>query len=88
LSRQRSRAVRIKTASAPVRPTPPAPKCRPSRQADASTNRVEGSLSPDSALPRVEGAVDHVTCVAQRRGELAIEIGIIFNDEQATLAST
>jgi hypothetical protein len=34
-------------------------------------------------LLAVESAVHHVTGIAQRRGELTIEIGIIFNDEQA-----
>ena len=31
----------------------------------------------------VERAIDDVAGVGQRRGELTIEIGIIFNDEQA-----
>ena len=30
----------------------------------------------------VEGAVDHVTGVGQRGGKLAIEIGIILDDEE------
>jgi hypothetical protein len=31
----------------------------------------------------VEGAIDHVTGVGQRRRELTIEIGIVFNNQQA-----
>jgi hypothetical protein len=34
-------------------------------------------------LLAVKGAIDHITGVCQRRGELAIEIRIVLNDEQA-----
>jgi poly-beta-hydroxyalkanoate depolymerase len=35
------------------------------------------------ALLAVEGAIDHIAGVGQRRGELAVEIGIVFDDEKA-----
>jgi hypothetical protein len=31
----------------------------------------------------IEGAINDITGVGQRGGQLAIEVGVIFNDEQA-----
>ncbi len=54
------------------------------RQADVEHDGVIGlAVAEIMPLLAVEGAVDHIAGVAQRRGELAIEIGIVFNDEQA-----
>ena len=54
------------------------------RQADIEHDRVIGlAVAEKVPLLAVEGAIDHIAGVGQRRGELTIEIGIIFNDEQA-----
>ena len=54
------------------------------RQADVEHHRVVGlAVAEEVALLAIEGAVDDIAGVGQRRGELAVEIGIIFNDEQA-----
>jgi len=34
-------------------------------------------------LLAVEGAVDHVTGIGQRGGELPVEIGIVFDNKKA-----
>ncbi len=54
------------------------------RQADIEHDRVIGlAVAEKVPLLAVERAIDHVAGVGQRRRELAIEIGIVFNDEQA-----
>ena len=53
-------------------------------QADVEHDRIIGfAVAEEVALLAIEGAVDHVAGIAQRRGELTIEIGIVFNDEEA-----
>src|SRR5665647_3990053 len=53
-------------------------------QADVENDRVVGfRLAEIMALFAVESAVDHVAGIGQRGGELAIEIGVVLNDEEA-----
>ena len=53
-------------------------------QADVEDDRVVGlDLAEIMPLLAVEGAVDDVTGVGQRGGELAVEVGVVFDDEQA-----
>ena len=52
-------------------------------QADVEDDGVVGlGLAEIVALLAVEGAVDHVAGVGQRRRELAVEIGIVLDDEE------
>ena len=54
------------------------------RQADVEDDRVVGlGLAEVMALLAVEGAVDHIAGVGQRGGELAVEVGIVLDDEEA-----
>ena len=54
------------------------------RQADVEHDRVVGfAVAEKMPLLAIERAIDHISGVGQRRGQLTIEIGIIFNDEQA-----
>ena len=54
------------------------------RQADVEHHGVIGfAVAEKMPLLAVEGAIDHIAGVGQRRGELTVEIGIVFNDEQA-----
>ena len=54
------------------------------RQADIENDGVVGlALAEEVAFLAVEGAIDHIAGVGQRRGELAIEIGIVFDNEKA-----
>ena len=54
------------------------------RQSDIEHDRVVGlAVAEKVAFLAIEGAIDDVTGVGQRSGELTIEIGIVFNDEQA-----
>ena len=53
------------------------------RQADIEDDRVVGlGLAEIMALLAVKGAVDHVAGLGQRRGKLAVEIGIVLDDEE------
>ena len=53
-------------------------------QADVEDDRVVGlGLAEVMALLAVEGAVDHVAGIGQRGRELAVEIGVVLDDEQA-----
>ena len=53
-------------------------------QADVEHDRVIGlAVAEEMPLLAIEGAVDHIAGIGQRRGQLTIEIGIVFNDEQA-----
>ena len=54
------------------------------RQADVEHDGVVGlAVAEKMPLLAVERAIDHISGVAQRGGELAIEIRIVLNDEQA-----
>jgi len=54
------------------------------RQADIEDDRVIGlGLAQIMALLAVEGAVDHIAGVRERSRQLAIEIGVVLDDEQA-----
>ncbi len=54
------------------------------RQTDVEHDRViRFAVAEKMPFLAVERAIDDVAGVGQRRGELTIEIGIIFNDEQA-----
>ena len=54
------------------------------RQADVEHDRIIGfAVAEEMPLFAVEGAVDHISGVAQRRGKLTIEIRIVLNDKQA-----
>ena len=53
-------------------------------QADVEDDGVVGlGLAEIMALLAVEGAIDHVAGLGQRGGQLAIEIGVVLDDEQA-----
>ena len=53
-------------------------------QADVEDDGVVGlGLAEKVAFLAVEGAVDHIARVGQRRRELAVEIGIVLDDEEA-----
>ena len=53
------------------------------RQADVEDHRVIGlGLAEVMAFLAVEGAVDHIARVGQRRGELAVEVGIVLDHEE------
>ena len=52
-------------------------------QADIEDHRVIGlGLAEIVALLAVEGAVDHIAGVGQRRGELPVEVGIVLDHEE------
>ena len=54
------------------------------RQADVEDDGVVGlGIAQIMALLAVEGAVDDVAGVGQRGRELAVEVGVVFDDEQA-----
>ena len=54
------------------------------RQADVEHDGVVGlAVAEIVPLLAVEGAVDDIAGVGQRRGELAVQIRIVLNDEQA-----
>ena len=54
------------------------------RQADVEDDGVVGlGLAEIMALLAVEGAVDDIAGVGQRGGELAVEIGVVLDDEEA-----
>ena len=54
------------------------------RQADVEHDGVVGlAIAEIVPLLAVESTVDHIAGIAQRSGELAIEIRIVLNDEQA-----
>ena len=53
-------------------------------QADVEDDGVVGlGLAEVMPLLAVEGAVDHIAGVGQRRRELAVEIGIVLDNEEA-----
>ena len=53
-------------------------------QADIEHHRViRFAVAEEMPLLAIEGAIDHISGIGQRRCQLTIEIGIIFNDEQA-----
>ena len=50
---------------------------------DVEDHRVIGlGLAEEMPLFAIEGAIDDIAGVGQRGDELAIEIGIVFNDEE------
>ena len=54
------------------------------RQADIENDRVVGfGLAEIMALLAVEGAIDDIAGVGQRGGELAVEIGVVLDHEEA-----
>ena len=54
------------------------------RQADVEHDGVIGlAVAEKMPLLAIEGAVDHITGIAQRRRQLTVEIRIVLNDEQA-----
>ena len=54
------------------------------RQADVEHDGVIGlGVAEEVPLLAVEGAVDHIAGVGQRRRQLAVEIRIVLDDEQA-----
>ena len=54
------------------------------RQADVEDHRVIGlGLAEVMALLAVEGAIDDIAGVGQRGGELAVEVGVVLDDEEA-----
>ena len=54
------------------------------RQADVEHHGIVGlAVAEEMALLAVEGAIDHIAGVGQRRRQLTIEIRVIFNNEQA-----
>ena len=57
-------------------------------QADVEDDRVIGlGLAEVVAFLAVEGAVDHIAGVGQRGRELAVEIGVVLDDEQTQVFS-
>ena len=54
------------------------------RQADIQHDRViRLAVAKEMSLLAIKRAIDHVTGVGQRRRKLAIEIGIVFDNEKA-----
>ena len=54
------------------------------RQAEIEHDRVIGlGVAEEVALLAVLGLVDHIARIGESRNELPVEIGIIFDDEQA-----
>ena len=54
------------------------------RQADIKNDRVVGlGLAEIMAFLAIEGAIDDIAGVGQRSGELAIEVGIVLDHEEA-----
>ncbi len=54
------------------------------RQADVEHDGVIGlAVAEEMPLLAVERAIDHISGIAQRGGELTIEIRVVLNDEQA-----
>ncbi len=52
-------------------------------QADIQHDRVIGlAVAKEMSLLTVERAIDHVSGIRQGRGELAVQIRVILNDEQ------
>ena len=54
------------------------------RQADVEDDRVVGlGIAEEMALLAIAGRIDGIAGIGQRCDELAIELGIVFNDENA-----
>ena len=57
------------------------------RQADIEHHRVIGlAVAEEMPLLAIEGAIDHVAGIGQRRGQLAVEVGIVFDDQKAQVS--